>query len=224
MSKFTLLTIAAVAVTTVGARDSAPTGLPLPYFGGAGQVITVVSDNPGATTATLTAWQRGQAGWQAMIGPIRAFVGSKGIGLTADNVPRTPVGIWALTEAFGIAPDPGTALPYRHVDGSDWWVSDARSPEYNRHARCPVGTCPFDEDIGENLGAMGPVYDYAVVLDYNRNPVIPGLGSAFFLHVTDGTPTQGCVAIGAAELRDIMRWLDPAEKPVIEIGFARRLW
>ncbi|WP_405180025.1 hypothetical protein OG225_01095 [Nocardia sp. NBC_01377] len=224
MSKRKILIIAALAATTLGARENVAADLPLPYFGTAGQVITVVADSPSATTATLTAWQRRPDGWHSEMGPVRAFVGSAGVGLTADNIPRTPVGVWSLTEAFGIEPDPGTALPYRHVDTSDWWVSDARAPQYNKHARCSAGGCPFDEAIGENLGEMGPVYDYAVVMDYNRNPVVPGLGSAFFLHVTDGTPTLGCVAIGVDELRDIMRWLDPAHRPVIDIGIARRLW
>jgi hypothetical protein len=31
-------------------------------------------------------------------------------------------------------------------------------------------------------------------------------------------PTQGCLALPVPELLDVLRWLDPADHPVIEIG------
>ncbi|WP_139306708.1 hypothetical protein [Modestobacter sp. DSM 44400] len=66
------------------------------------------------------------------------------------------------------AADPGTALPYRVVDGDDWWVADPASELYNSYAQCLPGTCPCSEAAGEDLYAAGPVYDHAVVIDYNR--------------------------------------------------------
>jgi L,D-peptidoglycan transpeptidase YkuD (ErfK/YbiS/YcfS/YnhG family) len=62
------------------------------------------------------------------------------------------------------------------------------------------------------------VYAHAVVINYNMNPVVKGAGSGFFLHVSDGLPTEGCVAIPADDLNVVMRWLDPAQHPVISIG------
>jgi L,D-peptidoglycan transpeptidase YkuD (ErfK/YbiS/YcfS/YnhG family) len=47
-----------------------------------------------------------------------------------------------------------------------------------------------------------------------------GAGSAFFLHVTDGAPTAGCVAIPASRLVPLMRWLTPGTHPRILIGLA----
>jgi L,D-peptidoglycan transpeptidase YkuD (ErfK/YbiS/YcfS/YnhG family) len=64
------------------------------------------------------------------------------------------------------------------------------------------------------------VYDHALVIDYNRWPAVPGAGSAFFLHVANGAPTAGCVAVDDADLTAIMRWLDPAARPLIAIGVA----
>jgi L,D-peptidoglycan transpeptidase YkuD (ErfK/YbiS/YcfS/YnhG family) len=93
-----------------------------------------------------------------------------------------------------------------------------KSPHYNTYFSCAPGTCPFDEAAGENLGKAGPVYDHAVVIDYNRAPVVPGAGSAFFLHVGNGRPTAGCVSLPAADLDAVLRWLDPARRPVIEIS------
>jgi L,D-peptidoglycan transpeptidase YkuD (ErfK/YbiS/YcfS/YnhG family) len=197
---------------------AAPSGLPLGVDAGSSdQVVTVVAPSAGATSATLTAWQRGPSGWTAVLGPVDARIGSAGVGRASETSTRTPAGTFTLTEAFGRAGNPGTALPYRVVDGDDWWVSDVNSAQYNRYAQCAPGACPFDERASENLFAAGSVYDYAAVIDYNRGGT-PGAGSAFFLHVTNGAPTAGCVAIGAGSLVKVLQWLDPAARPLIAIG------
>jgi len=130
----------------------------------------------------------------------------------------TVTAVHTESEAFGIAPNNGTRLPYRQVGVQDWWVSDTGSPSYNRYAQCATGTCEFDEHASENLGEAGPAYEHAVVIDYNRQPVVAGAGSAFFLHVETGRPTAGCVSIPAVDLEAVMRWLDPSAHPVINIG------
>lgn len=202
--------------TAAGATGAQPG--PLPSRGEADQVVTVVGGSPSASTATLTAWQRTPDGWAPEIGPVRAFVGSEGIGKASENSSRTPAGRYSLTEAFGNLPSNGTRLAYRKLDTSDWWVSDVRSPDYNTHQRCAPGSCGFDESAGENLGTVGRAYDRATVIDYNRDRPVPGAGSAFFLHVSTGEPTAGCVAVPAGTLDDVLRWLDPADHPVIDIG------
>ncbi|WP_372670991.1 L,D-transpeptidase family protein [Amycolatopsis kentuckyensis] len=204
-------TLAAAALLTGGAASPEPEQ-PEPQ-----QRITVQADSAGATTAVLTAWQRTGGEWAKAYGPVPAHVGRNGVGTASESTSHTPAGVWPLTEAFGTRPA-RTRLPYREVTTSDWWVSDVDSPYYNTHFSCAPGTCPFDEAAGENLGAAGAVYARAVVIDYNRTPVVPGAGSAFFLHVTDGKPTAGCVAIAAQDLEAILRWLDPAQHPVIEIN------
>ena len=193
-------------------------GLPLGVDPGSStQVVTVVAASAGATTAKLTAWQRGADGWTPVVGPVTARVGSAGVGRASESTTRTPAGTFPMTEAFGRAGNPGTALRYRLVDGDDWWVSDVNSSHYNQYAQCAPGTCDFNEAAGENLYAAGGVYAQAVVIDYNRGGT-PGAGSAYFLHVTNGAPTAGCVAIDAGSLVTIMRWLDPGARPLISIG------
>jgi L,D-peptidoglycan transpeptidase YkuD (ErfK/YbiS/YcfS/YnhG family) len=180
-------------------------------------VVTVVASSSRATSAKLTAWELGPDGWTAVLGPVTARIGSAGVGRASESTTRTPAGVFSLTEAFGRQGDPGTGLPYRAVDGDDWWVSDVASPRYNQYAQCAPGTCDFSEPASENLAAAGAVYDYAVVIDYNRGGT-PGAGSAFFLHVTNGAPTAGCVAIDRGSLVALMRWLDPGSRPLIAIG------
>jgi L,D-peptidoglycan transpeptidase YkuD (ErfK/YbiS/YcfS/YnhG family) len=197
------------------------TGLPLnANTGTARQVVTVVAASTGSTTGTLQAWTKTSSGWQRHGSAITAHLGSQG--LTAhpsESKSATPIGSFTLTQAFGSASNPGTRLAYFRTDSSDWWVSDTSSHYYNTHYRCASG-CPFDTGAGENLRAAGFVYTYAVVIDYNRLPVTPGAGSAFFLHVTDGGATAGCVSIPEAGLVSIMKWLDPSAHPRILIGVA----
>ncbi|MBY3552170.1 hypothetical protein HGI15_01935 [Modestobacter lapidis] len=199
------------------AAPPAPPRLPLDVAPPGGQVVTVVASSRGATVAELTAWELAPHGWTPVLGPVPARLGSSGVGAASESSTRTPAGTFGLTEAFGRAGDPGTALPYRVVDGDDWWVSDIGSPRYNQYAQCAPGACDFDESTSEHLAAMGAVYDHAVVIDYNRDGR-PGAGSAFFLHVANGAPTAGCVAIDRGSLAAVLRWLDPSARPVIAIG------
>ena len=216
---------ASVAPPVPSARSTVVRGqaLPVPFStGSATRVITVVAPSAGSTTATLQAWSRAPGGgWLRYGGALLAHVGTQGL-ITAPSESRsaTPIGSFGLTQAFGSQADPGTPLPYFRTDGADWWVSDVNSPLYNQHARCWPGSCSFNTAVSENLYQAGHVYSYAVVIDYNRFPARAGAGSAFFLHVTDGGPTAGCVSIPAANLASLMRWLSPNAHPRILIGVA----
>lgn len=187
------------------------------------QVVTVRVSSANSTQGVVETWR-----WSTkrerfirVHGPVRAFVGSDGVGAASEYLSRTPAGVHTLTETFGRFADPGARLPYRQVDRSSWWVSDVASPHYNTYRECAVGQwCGFAKSRSENLGAI-PVYTYAIVMDYNRAPVVPGAGSAFFLHETDGKPTQGCIAIERRALKQIVRWLRPAKSPVISVGVGR---
>jgi L,D-peptidoglycan transpeptidase YkuD (ErfK/YbiS/YcfS/YnhG family) len=57
-----------------------------------------------------------------------------------------------------------------------------------------------------------------VVINYNMSPTVPGKGSAFFLHETENTPTEGCVSIPQGDLVRILGWLEPARHPRILLG------
>jgi len=177
----------------------------------------VTASSSSATTGTVRAWQqRSNGSWVVVHGPYQAWLGSAGIGQQSEGSTRTPQGTFTLTEAFGRDADPGTALPYHQTRPNDWWVSDVHSPEYNTLQNCV--DCPFDTSVSEHLYYITPYYDYAVVMDVNRWPAVPGDGSAFFLHITDHAPTAGCVAIDRDPLLTIMRWLNPDQHPRIATG------
>lgn len=163
----------------------------------------------GGSDAVLSTWQQSGQDWTPVIDDVAAKVGAPGISTSyGESTSATPAGVFSISSAFGRQPDPGAGVSYLRVDTSDWWVSDVNSPDYNTHQRCAPGTCPFNEQAGENLGEQGAVYDYALVMGVNTRRV-PGAGSAFFVHVTNGAPTAGCVAIPAGTLVSIMRWVQP---------------
>jgi L,D-peptidoglycan transpeptidase YkuD (ErfK/YbiS/YcfS/YnhG family) len=76
------------------------------------------------------------------------------------------------------------------------WPVRADSSEYNRHI-----TRPFDFRH-EQMWRDDAAYDYVVELGYNDDPVMPGHGSAIFLHciAVGQISTAGCVAIDRDEL------------------------
>jgi len=179
------------------------------------QVITVQAASSTSTTARLDLWTRSSLGgfWHAA-GPVTAYVGERGVGQTREGLARTPAGVFGLTQAFGNQPSNGTKLPYFQASRADWWNGESGTPAYNTHVHQVFSPGP----ASENLYTVGAVYAHAVVIDYNRFPVVAGAGSAFFLHVTNGQPTAGCVAIDATSLNSVMRWLLPTAHPVIAIG------
>lgn len=176
------------------------------YVGDATQVISVVG--VGGSSAKMDVYQRTAAGWQPVAAGIPAFVGSRGMApTTREGEMKTPMGFFTLDYAFGTAPNPGGGLQYVQVGPNHWWDGDVNSPTYNTMQVCEKAQCPFSTDPPtENLEI--PQYVHAVVMGVN-NERVPGNGSAFFLHATDGSPTAGCIAIDDAKLVEIMRWLKP---------------
>lgn len=180
-----------------------------------GQVITVDAATALSQTAILRTWRETSTGrYVQVFTALVAFVGVNGVRPTREGLGRTPVGVFTLTEAFGNRPDNGTRLPYVHVGPDDWWDEDPASAQYNRLVRRSISP----GGNSENLYYAGLAYAHAVVINYNMNPVVKGAGSGFFLHVSFGAPTEGCVAIPESALNRVMRWLNPALHPVISIG------
>ena len=64
---------------------------------------------------------------------------------------------------------------------------------------------PLDAHL-ERLWRDDRIYDLIVILGYNDDPVVPGAGSAIFLHLArpDYAPTHGCVATARADLETLL--------------------
>jgi L,D-peptidoglycan transpeptidase YkuD (ErfK/YbiS/YcfS/YnhG family) len=187
------------------------------WIGDARQIITVKSIRPGSTYANFTGWSIIGGRWARSFGPVEARVGAAGTTTSPrDNYPGTPIGTFTLRQAFGLRTAPaGTTLPYRVLTSNDWWVSDSGSRYYNTWQVGPPNG-RWNPAIGERLAAYS-AYAYAVVMDYNRNPIVKGRGSAFFLHVGNGQPTAGCVSVSSGHMQALLRWLVASSRPRIAI-------
>jgi L,D-peptidoglycan transpeptidase YkuD (ErfK/YbiS/YcfS/YnhG family) len=190
--------------------------------GSATQLLTVVAPAPRSTTAAFTRWRKTPAGcWLAVGKPRSAHVGRNGVSPSKHEGDRkTPAGAFGIQSVmYGVGANPGVRYRYRRIVCGDWWVEDSRSPYYNRfhHVRC--GSKPPFRITSEDMSRSPISYDHLAVIDYNTHPVVPGRGSAIFLHVSaSGGPTLGCVSLPYSELVATLRWLRPEAKPLIVIG------
>jgi L,D-peptidoglycan transpeptidase YkuD (ErfK/YbiS/YcfS/YnhG family) len=191
--------------------------------GSASQLVTVVAATRRSTTASLRLWRKAGDCWLAVDGPWTVHVGFHGVSANKHEGDKTtPAGAFAIQPVmFGVAPNPGVRYRYHRIVCGDWWVEDARSPFYNRfhHVRC--GTKPPFRITSEDMSRSPISYRYLAVIDYNAHPIVPGLGSGIFLHVSaSGGPTLGCVSLARTQLVTVLRWFDRASSPQIVIGTA----
>lgn len=139
-------------------------------------------------------------------------------GMSADKQEgdrRTPVGTYQFVTNFGILSDPGSVLPYKQVDESDFWVDDSESRYYNQMVS--TKTVTPDWRSAEPLAEVSPQYNYALALSYNTQERTPGRGSAIFLHGLHPwkTWTEGCIAIPQEEVKLLIQQLDENARIVI---------
>lgn len=95
---------------------------------------------------------------------------------------------------------PVTKLPVRALAPYDGWCDAPGDSRYNRLVRLPYPAS------AEQLWRGDHLYDLIVVVGYNDAPVVPGKGSAIFLHVARANyaPTAGCVAFARGHLLRIL--------------------
>jgi len=115
----------------------------------------------------------------------------------------TPVGLFPLRQVFFRSDrieGPETILPISALTQWDGWSDDPDDPYYNQQISLP------SKDRHEVLWRGDHVYDLIAVVGYNDQPIIPGAGSAIFLHIAkpDFSPTEGCVAFSLPDLAGIL--------------------
>ena len=65
-------------------------------------------------------------------------------------------------------------------------------------------------------------YAHLAVIEFNMSPVVPGRGSAIFLHAQTGGPTNGCVSLRGPDLVRVLRWLSPTAAPQFAVTIRAR--
>ena len=171
----------------------------------------------GQTTAWISLHEKDGSGTWKEILSTPGYIGKKGLGKTREGDALTPVGTFRFNAAFGIAPDPGCALPYQKVTENDYWSGDQREGFfYNQMVS--LKDCPdLDKDNSEHIVEYQAEYQYCLNISYNED-CVPGAGSAIFLHCLGKIKpyTGGCVAIPEAAMVTVMRNVSPDCTVVID--------
>lgn len=163
----------------------------------------------------LSLWQFENNRWRGIYTRVDAIVGRSGIapqGQKKEGDGRTPSGTFELGPAFGYAPSIETRLDYRQADTNDFWVDDPASAQYNQWVHGTPQASSW-----EDMRRKDDLYKMGIVIGYNTAPIVPGAGSAIFMHIWRryDHPTAGCVALSQKNLRRILRHLDKNLNPVI---------
>jgi L,D-peptidoglycan transpeptidase YkuD (ErfK/YbiS/YcfS/YnhG family) len=116
----------------------------------------------------------------------------------------TPVGNFPFRRVFYRADrmdKPQTVLPLQALTQQDGWCDDIYDEQYNQHVLLPYG------GHHEKLWREDHVYDLILVVGHNDDPVIPGNGSAIFIHLLrpEGGSTKGCIALYPQDLLKVMK-------------------
>lgn len=147
------------------------------------------------------------------------YVGDKGVGTTREGLHKSPKGMWNLgvgesgdVVAFGTHPwDHYNSMKMNYVDISQ------QKPHYwggrgNKYSKTNPG------EPCEEISKYTTAYEYAVIIGYNYGATYQnGGGTCFFLHVSTGVPTWGCVSLPKADMKWVMEWLASDKNPKIVI-------
>lgn len=168
----------------------------------------------------IMVWPPGTLAWNGR--QVRCALGQGGVRTDKrEGDGATPAGTFPLRRVLYRAdrlPPPETGLAVQALKPGDAWCDDPADAQYN----CPV-TQPVAAG-NETMWRDDNVYDVVVPLGYNDDPVVPGLGSAIFLHVArpDFGPTEGCVALALEDLLALLRACDGSARLCVSPGPPRR--
>ena len=212
------------------------------------QLVTVIAADWNAWHAQLQRYER--AAGQAFVkvgAPMNVVLGHAGYGwgdgLHGAGAPpgrpgpvkregdgRSPAGIFALGTVHGYAPSaPSIRLPYRQATARDRCVDDPESSHYNRIVS--LGAVRESWKSAEHMRRADDMYELALDIEHNRNPVVPGHGSCIFAHAWAGpeVPVTGCTGLAKADLQLLLTWLKPGSSawvalPESEYRTLRKNW
>lgn len=199
---------------------------------GARQLIVVTTPAWDSVGGVLRRYERVANGSWAPVGnQVSVAVGRAGLAWGADSLRRSasgprkregdgraPAGIFPLDTAFGFAAAGDASwirLPYVPLTAGSECVDDTASAHYNTVVdRTRVSR--VDWTSSEHMRQIGQ-YRLGVIVGYNAPAPVAGGGSCIFLHIWGGpgVGTAGCTAFPASAVEAVVRWLDPARRPMI---------
>ncbi len=162
--------------------------------GGAVSTVTVRARSAHATVGRV---HIGGRWWRCALG--RGGFGA----MKREGDGTTPIGVWPLRKVYYRADRvrrPRTFLPVQALAPCDGWCDAPDDRNYNR-----IVSHPYPASA-ERMWRADDLYDLVLVIGHNDRPRRRGRGSAIFLHIARETysPTEGCVALAADDVRAIL--------------------
>lgn len=173
----------------------------------------------GQTTAYISMHEKDKNGKWKEIMTTPGYIGKNGLGKTKEGDSKTPQGTFHFNAAFGIAADPGCAIPYHKVTKDDYWSGDPREG-YAYNQLVSIKDYPGLDVKNKNTEHIIDIeteYQYCLNISYNEE-CVPGIGGAIFLHCFGKIKpfTGGCVAIPEDCMIEVMRHVKPECVVVID--------
>jgi len=166
------------------------------------------------TDAIVNAYEKSGGEW-VMRFSSRGFFGKSGVRSDKrEGDGATPSGVYTFGRAFGVSDDPGSAIPYTRAGDNDVWVDDPDSKYYNTWTK--GNSSGADWKSAERIIEYPVQYKYAIAINYNTPDIVPGKGSAIFLHCSSGGPTAGCVSVPEAAMVYFLSFIDQDAKIYIK--------
>ena len=127
----------------------------------------------------------------------------------------TPTGNFKFTKIYYRADKLGKidfSISSAQISPVDGWCDDPKNKHYNKLIKFPFS------GSAEKLYREDDLYDIICVINYNTEPIIPGKGSAIFLHVCkdDFAFTEGCVAVERDVLLKLSKLITSKSNIIIE--------
>ncbi|WP_370592956.1 L,D-transpeptidase family protein [Streptomyces sp. NBRC 110028] len=170
--------------------------------GNSRQVVAVYGKGVNSADATVVLYTKDGKDWKRT----RSWAAHNGKrGWTTghhEGDKRTPVGVYTLSDAGGVLPDPGARLPYTETAA---FAAPHSWPK-----------------------SHWTDFDYVIAIDYNRvkgtSPLDPSRpegqrkGGSIWLHMDHGSGTSACVSLPKSGMEYLLRNLDPKRHPVVVMG------
>ena len=146
----------------------------------------------------------------------KCSIGSGGInGQKKEGDGCTPSGIFQITDIFyrhDKIKNLSSNFKLKKISPLDGWCDDPKHKKYNTKIEFPFAYS------AEKLFRQDDIYDIICITNHNQNPIIPGAGSAIFIHIAHDnySTTNGCIALKKDDLKEILLTIN--KKTKIEIG------
>ncbi len=190
------------------------------------QLVVVISPDWNSLNGQLQRYERSpeHPKWTAVGPKIPVVVGSRGMAwgveLQTYHPPgpfkkekdyRTPAGLYKIGPAFGYPAQPPLHVKLDYLAVNDtFFCNDNPGETYNT-------LIPNKVDPIRTEWRDAELFRWGAVVQYNTEMPVPDAGSCIFLHIWENPMigTKGCIAMGVENLEMLIKWLDPAQTPMI---------